>query len=287
MNAETFYFYKVFPPSKNSNAEVITIRAFKDHEYSNFIKDKENIRSFLSSIDLLDAFSKNLIDLTNYTNNKSIQFKDNLRNIYSENITLNVSRLFLNTLSMFRSFIDFSNKSISFEYGKDSEEYNIWKEKQSEIFDCNFEYRFFSKMRNYTQHVGFPPIEITLSSTIDNPLPQLKISLKRNDLLEHKDIWKSKIYNEIRNCNELLPLFPMLKSLDSCLVKLLKTLLSIKSKRAIASSKRILNYRFDFKLFSGQELHYGTQKDNGNKEFQLKLLPLPEREATHILDIKI
>ena len=148
----------------------------------------------------------------------------------------------------FRSFIDFSNNSLSNDFGKETEEYNKWEELQSHYYDNYFEYRFLCKLRNFTQHVGFPPLKIGYTSSIDQNGIVLSIDFQKESLLEHKNIWKSKIYTELIERNEDIKFIPLLEVFDGIIKELYSKLFKIKLPRAIKSSKAILTYRNKLKI---------------------------------------
>ncbi len=50
-------------------------------------------------------------------------------------------------------------------FGAESPEVAAFKSKCAECYDGRFAYRFFYKLRNYSQHCGFPPVEIRVRRT--------------------------------------------------------------------------------------------------------------------------
>lgn len=120
-----------------------------------------------------------------------------------KNIHLNINRLYINLLSSFRAYLDHTETYLKKKYGHSSAEYNSFKQITSSLYDNEFAYRFAYKLRNYSQHCGFPIESISFKSSEDELTKQkthfLKIDFLRDELVRNYDGWgivKNDILNE-------------------------------------------------------------------------------------------
>ncbi len=67
-----------------------------------------------------------------------------------------INRLFLNFLNSWKIFIEFTDKFYKRNFGKNSNEVEELTKISHRLFDDNFSYRFFSKLRNYSEHEYYP-----------------------------------------------------------------------------------------------------------------------------------
>lgn len=158
-------------------------------------------------------------------------------------VSLNFSRQLLNILSMFRSLLDHSNFSISRKFGKDSNNLRKWKTIQSEQYDSFFEYRLFYNLRNYCQHIGMPPMNISFSNSIEKEGISFRLDFQRDKLLEERSVWKQKLIQDLESAPENIPVIDSLHNWGECFRAISKTLLDIKREEALEAAKRITSHR--------------------------------------------
>lgn len=116
-------------------------------------------------IDLIDKVAKYEY-LENKINEVTLNFKDfNYFLSLRENedsqknrklAFVQINRLFLNFLNSWKIFIDFTEIFYKNIFGKSSNEVAELKIITSNLFDNNFTYRFFCKLRNYSEHQNYP-----------------------------------------------------------------------------------------------------------------------------------
>tara|TARA_R110001583_G_scaffold15059_2_gene62430 strand:+ start:413 stop:1318 length:906 start_codon:yes stop_codon:yes gene_type:complete len=160
-----------------------------------------------------------------------------------ENITLDLTRQFLNLSSMFRSLLDHSDCSISRLCGKDSSEMKKWKVAQSELYDAHSEYRLFYRLRNYCQHVGVPPFTFQLEDSMDSEGVTFQLDLKTDILLEEKSVWNSQLKQDLRVFSDNLPVIGFLDVWYCCFQTLSDILLDIKAEVAYSIANDIVDLR--------------------------------------------
>lgn len=135
------------------NDNIVKRFTFEEHEKLNDITNQFILNSKMKWG--YEIIKRNFEVLSQNTDNQFKNIKQMPNWEESELIILEINRNILNYLSSINAFIDHSLKFFSTNYSKDSDEFNQLKEKQSELYDKYFEYRFLYGLRNYTLHCGF------------------------------------------------------------------------------------------------------------------------------------
>jgi hypothetical protein len=201
-------------------------------------------------------------------------------------ISLSFSRLLLNILSMFRSLLDHSDFSVSREFGKESEQYLAWKKIQSEQYDSIFEYRLFYKLRNYCQHLGMPPMQISFTNSMDQDGIGFRLDLMRNKLLEEKSCWNKQLIKDLESTPEKIPVIDSLHKWGECFLRISEILLNLKREAALDTAHRIVNHRSRLNLPEdiGQLCAIWIPKVNENpKKLNITMQWLPENQAQKLI----
>jgi hypothetical protein len=265
-----------------------TIRTLEPICLKSLKEDKKVIADYHNSLQLVNCVQLNIQQFLEALVNYTADFLDthNMPEDKFDEISLNLSRLFLNILSMFRSLLDHSNFSISRKFGKNSEELKLWKTIQSEQYDSRFEYRFFYKLRNYCQHVGMPPMEISFSSSAEQDGIGFRLDLQRDKLLEEKDSWNQQLVADLQSCPEKIPVINKLHNWGESFREISKVLLNIKRSAALEAANRILSHRkrLSLPLDVGQLCAVWLPKVKEKPQnIKLNLNWLPEAKAQNIL----
>lgn len=130
----------------------------------------------------------------------------------SDKVFQNCNRLFLNYLSSVRTFLDHSETFINRKYGNDGKEFLEFKKITAFYFDNSFAYRFFYKLRNYSQHIGLPLGNLNFNTKYNKQENSvngiLKVTFNSEKLLSNYKSWgKVKADLEIMNTEfEVSPL---------------------------------------------------------------------------------
>ncbi|MBS4022539.1 MAG: hypothetical protein KGZ79_08960 [Dethiobacter sp.] len=124
-----------------------------------------------------------------------------------EHMFLDVNRLILNFLSIFRTFLDHSEASIKKGHGKDSNQFRQFKDVCTEFYDNDFSYRFIYKLRNYAQHCGMPVGNLEVSSKLIEPdrketQHSLKVFFNKEELLDRYDSWGKQLTLDIKKLSD-------------------------------------------------------------------------------------
>jgi hypothetical protein len=125
----------------------------------------------------------------------------------------------MNVLIAFKFFLDNAETYLKRKYDKDSQFVENYIQLTRNIFDNSFAYRFLSKLRNYSAHLGFPLeyIHFDICFNQDNPelsmtSPQLILNIEL--LKEEKDLFGKIVMQDLENWSGKLDLIPLLKELS-------------------------------------------------------------------------
>jgi hypothetical protein len=166
-------------------------------------------------------------------------------------IAFDLGRRLLNILSMYRSMLDHSNKSIKRRFGEASEQWTQWEVSLNKEYDELFEYRLLERLRNYAQHVGVPPIAFQFSASAHERPVAIRIDLQRDALLEERSIWNARLLADLRECPPLIPLIETLDRWSAAFWRIAGTLQQIEKVAARNSAMRVLGRRAQYGIPEG------------------------------------
>ncbi|MBH1959949.1 MAG: hypothetical protein I8H68_07540 [Flavobacteriia bacterium] len=203
-------------------------------EYNLFIKSTDELYNYENL--------KRLYDILILNHNEFIKFVDDEKKMLFENSLsiigdkenyykhhLNLNRMFLNYLSSFRTLLDHTETIIKRKYEKESVESTKFKLLTNKIFDNYFAYRFFTKLRNYSQHCGIPIDEFEVSGTMidENRIkPEYKIEFSSSSLLTKYKDWGAIVSKDLQTKGDF-SLFPLLEEMKLALNEFWISLISI------------------------------------------------------------
>jgi hypothetical protein len=189
--------------TKSINDEDITITFLNElsvEQFNTFQKAIITIEELKSIRRLRDFVTQNDEDIIEMLNNslkdlvaKSLNSWYNVKNDDNDPCFKNANRLLLNYLSSIRTFLDHSETFIKRKYGNKSKQFSDYKTIQSYFYDNSFAYRFFYKLRNYSQHIGIPIDIFYFTTKYNNENNSIKGTLKvafdRDKLIHNYDSW--------------------------------------------------------------------------------------------------
>ena len=183
------------------------VRKFDDEEYEKYLDALENIYEIDDKISLFHMIFINYFDFQEYMENMIINYHHN--SIIQSKTKTDVNNLnckLNNFLSSIRLFLDHSDRKLKKKYAPESEEYILFDNKTSELFDSYFSYRFLYKLRNYVQHNNVAITYVNIFE--DEDMISLSIALDRNLLLN--DFNWGKVKKDLENQNDLIEIFPLM-----------------------------------------------------------------------------
>lgn len=184
--------------------EIIAIRDLSDKEYQQYKKASDCLFDFSKGQQLYTIVLLNHDDFLGTLKKYSQRYAENPRAInwiVIERMVLDINRRLLNFLSSIRTFLDHTQTELAKRYGKESDRFKRFKEACSKSYEDSFSYRFFAKLRNYSQHCGMPLGQMTLKSEESPPYSgniyhSLEAKFSRDELLKF-DSWGTRIQKEI------------------------------------------------------------------------------------------
>ncbi len=195
-----------------------------------------------------------------------------------ERYNLEANRLLLNYLSSFKTFLDHSETILKRKFGHTSPKVKEYKSFQSGIYDSNFAYRFFYKLRNYAQHCGLPlAVKYSTKKSVssDNPEIDLKIAFEKNKLLENYDSWGS-IKNELAQLPDSFDFFIYFNEATNLIVDIAEKFKETITLEVIESAEYIKNATGHLKTETNKVCMFSeieTDKNNKLKQFLIEYMP--------------
>jgi hypothetical protein len=212
---------------------ITTIRKLDEHEFLEYSKACKCLFDFsenqhlysINSLNYEEFFST--IKMYEETYSANPQLCDIS---VMEQIVLNVNRRLLNYLSSVRTFLDHTETRLKEKYGKQSIRVKNFDNACHNECNNNFSYRFFYKLRNYSQHIGMPIGKIDLNLKKEPELSgravaKMNIQFDRDLLLKYKE-WKEPLLQQIKNLPKLFDVSPHVNTMMQCLERINLTLIN-------------------------------------------------------------
>lgn len=185
-----------------SDLKIELITDINKNDYDELFVNEKAVFDFLSISNLYKVSKLNSDELLQSIlefEKRLIENKVLIMNDDSEK--LNTNRYLLNYLFSFRTYIDHLGTFIKREYGKGSKEIEEFKALTGKLYDENFAYRFFYKLRNYAQHCGLPIDNFEIKPSLIDGKYSVKINIgfHTEKLLASFDSWGEILKKELKN----------------------------------------------------------------------------------------
>lgn len=225
-------------------AAIHALQVLTEGEYKNHVAHLSCIADYFASANLIYSVRLNVEEFLKSVVATAKDYYDTkgMSEEKSDAIALNYARLFLNILTMFRSFLDHTETSLARKYGHESPQKKGWKQKVSRVYDSSFHYRLMYGLRNYAQHVGMPPLHISVGQDREDEV-RLRIELSRDELLKERDVWNGKLRADLSSAPAVIPVIDLLNSWHASVENIGQYLLSLKWENARAASSYLASYR--------------------------------------------
>jgi len=119
---------------------------------------------------------RNANEFLHFTSEKTLKDIYFNHKTHESDIALNANRLISNFCASMQTFIDYANKAVG---RKESKSKDSFSKYLSSLFDNEFCYRFFCKLRNFCVHYSFPYTTVVASAPNTITLECHKSHLKR------------------------------------------------------------------------------------------------------------
>jgi hypothetical protein len=194
-------------------------------------------------------------------------------------IVLQANRLILNVLMAFKFFLDNAETFLKRKYGKDSKIVNDYITMTRNYFDNSFAYRFLSKLRNYSVHLGFPLEVLHLDINFNKNDPEksqctLQLLLNVEILKQEKALFGQIVYKDLILFNENIDLAPLINELSHYIIQIQKYIYRVQKDDITESLENIEYFVGNYKTETNQiKIYYNYQSVSNEVSFQVYDLP--------------
>lgn len=137
--------------------EFRAVRNLSDDEATAYQKAHEHLLSHDEAISLTEIARRNLSAFEDCVKALSeVVPGSGNHGALSREAKIDVNRHFLNFLSAVRQLLDHTELRLKRQYSGNPEVFEVFRKRTAAAFDGVFAYRFFYKLRNYSQHCGAP-----------------------------------------------------------------------------------------------------------------------------------
>ena len=196
---------------------------------------------------------------------------------------LSLSRLLLNLLSMFKSFIDHGHAALKRRFGENSIEVSEWKNRQSLEYDKSSAYRLFCNLRNYSQHVGMPPLSFSFSENSGQDGVSIEIYFDRDKLLSSYSKWSKDAKADLKNGTGLISLLSAIDEWSACFRNLARWIMDIRRQQAVPSAELITSIRKNFSIGDEGRIALMPIPANAANEIEFRFQWMPETQALNVI----
>jgi hypothetical protein len=238
---------------ENNGSKFQFLDSISIDEYKNLKKCILDIFNYSQNLKLLELVVFNERDVHNFIVNV-------ISDIHSKSIKWNgvsiqdmdfyrieANRFLLNYLSSFKTFLEHSETILKRKFGNNSTQIIDYKVMQSSIYDNNFSYRFFYKLRNYAQHCGLPLWFNYSTKKLDNSDEvevKILIYLEKKQLLDSYDSWGT-TKTDIVKLTDRIDFFPYFNETTNLIIDIsekFKTIIAKEIKNSAEYIKQKTNH---------------------------------------------
>jgi hypothetical protein len=195
-----------------------------------------------------------------------------------------MSRRFANTCSLFRSFLDHTDRYFVHVHGKQSPKYKLWKAALADLYDNTIAYPLVYLMRNFIQHHDMPPLSLSISEAAGKKGISVDVHIDVPAILDDVDI-KRKLGARISHL-ETVPLLNVLDEWSRSLDGIISMVNAIRLKDVVPHARKIENLRARFSVPQNGRLAMAKLPVVKQKpeKLDVSLIWFPEDKAQTILD---
>lgn len=267
------------PISDGANIAMDEAGELSPEQSKEFERDKAVLADYIAVVELWHTVKDNLIDFINHFH-KTVPFvitEADLFGVLPSRYSREASRMLMNTVFMFRAFLDHADTLISRKFGKGSEQYSVWKGIKSAEYDSRFAYRFIYKLRNYTQHVGSAPLQWRVAPDSKQGYREFEAMFELYSLVSDYDGWGKQLTEDLKSQPDYIDAITLLQDWGDSSYRVFKGLVSILQLEALGSATRLASLRNNFSS-EGTLVIFQWQNEN-----QFLMKQVPEKDAELIL----
>jgi len=250
--------------------DTVSIQQFELFEHA--ISTLEELNSVRRLRDFVELNDEELIEMLNSSLQELLEKSVSWTGVKrkdTEQVFLNLNRLLLNYLSSIRTFIDHSNAFIVKKFGENSEQHLELKSIFSFFYDNSFAYRFFYKLRNYSQHIGIPVDSLSFTTNYDREenkiYGNLSVKFDRNKLLKNYNSWGT-VKHDLVELDEKFDVTPLIFEMTHNIKEIERNIEIIKKEELLSAAKFIVNLTAHLQDNKGEIFVAYDLKENDKKE---------------------
>jgi hypothetical protein len=206
-------------PSNADSNTIKLVRALDDASFAAYGSAITAVQRVTASrqLQLIERNRTRLESVTGFYLN-AIALRRQSRHFDARTVVENLSFEVLNWLTATRLFLDHHLTRFADVYGKDSSETARLKVAISAEYDSSVAYRVLYKLRDYTQHCGFPVDQITV--TARDPMKDdwsavVELTAGRDTLLSEFD-WKARVRSDLQQMPERIDILRLVREASPC-----------------------------------------------------------------------
>ena len=191
---------------------------------------------------------------------------------------LQANKLVLNVLTSFKFFLDNAVTFLKRKNGKDSIIAKDFIKLTRNIYDVSFAYRFLTKLRNYSIHLGFPLefLHIETDSRETNPekwICDIKLLVCLNSLKKEKELFSS-VHKELMQKENDIDLLPLINELSHHIIEIQKYIYRVQKNEIDEAIENIECFVGDHKTDTNQIKVYSNYENiEGKISFKIYEIP--------------
>jgi hypothetical protein len=235
------------------NRKFETIKNISQDCFDALISDSELLKNVHTQFVIFKYLQLNITEYSNHL--RKISNLPNgtvdIKKITSPELLLETNKIILNLLSSFKFFLDNGESFLKRKYGKDSIIVKEFIQLTRKIHGESFAYRFLSKLRNYSIHLGFPfqGLEFKTEKNKDNPekaIGSLQLLIDIDLIKKEKDLFGS-VHKEFSDLNEDIDIKPLIRDLSISILNIQEYIYNVQKEEIENSIENIETFTGDFK----------------------------------------
>ena len=266
-----------------SNPLPIELAEITLKEYSDLLSDSVKVYEFIYYERRIKEIKMNVDAFfdakRHYTTLYERSFREAINYDYKEEAYVEFNRCLINFIASFKSFVEHCEIRVKSIFGSTSDEvleFKSYLSNLSHLFDNNFSYRFFIKLRDYAIHVGYPIENVLFSKYTFNPAGtdcwyEVQTFGSKNKL-SSSNTFNSRIRGEIVNQEEPFDISLYIFEVYDLIINVFRKFLSVASREFIEPANRFITLS---EIHNQEDLSVTISKiENGRINFHSKLLPI-------------
>jgi|GEM_PF-3176491 len=268
------------------------VQTLTDSETAAIAKARSSLNQLVATERLFNIYNENMRIFRGLAQNTLGQFAANqkMSGTRMNRIITMANCYLLNVLTSFRTYLDHSETMLKRALGAHSAEYLQFKAATSHEYDARFAYRFFYRLRNYSQHCGMPISHIQLESHVVSDGPDgaktaetMQMYLSPKTLLTDFDGWGALLQKDLNSKSRNVNVLSLLKDCERAMLRIHRTQRRIMT--AFCRPEARLLRSFMERVRKARPMAVpcvGTisgSRDRSSARFSLQWFPVPEMRA--------